>query len=181
MNKLLLFFVAAISLTACSSSDKNTEEKVLTQSQQTDCNGAYVKKYDFTSADITNHVSLTGFAGVEVGNGTWTCENEAIIDMPWETGSTATISMNVTPFVTKSHKIDVEVYIEDVLYEIWKFDSDFSETKNMFVKPSNVTDDVISLKFSIKTPKSPAELGLNSDVRKLGLFFEKITVYGFKE
>ena len=71
--------------------------------------------------------------------------------------------------------------IEDNLYDIWKFEKESPTSKYIFIKPSDVTDDVASIRFAIDSPKTPAELGINSDTRKLGLFFEKITVFGFKE
>jgi len=179
MNKLF-FLLAILSLTACSSDNKAKEEAPAELSQVSD-NNAYVKKYDFTSTEVLNHVSLTGFSDVEPGDGIWTSSNEAIIDMPWIANSTSTIILDLTPFVSENHKINVEVYIEDKLYDIWKFDKETTYSKCIFINPSDITDDVASIRFSIDTPKSPAELGINSDIRKLGLFFKNITTFGFKE
>lgn len=179
MNKLF-FLLAILSLTACSS-DNKAKEEAPAESSQTSGNNAYVKKYDFTSTEVLNHVSLSGFSDVEPGDGIWTSSNEAVVDMPWNVGSTSTMILDLRPFVTDNHKINVEVYIEDNLYDIWKFEKESPTSKYIFIKPSDVTDDVASIRFAIDSPKTPAELGINSDTRKLGLFFEKITVFGFKE
>lgn len=54
MNKLF-FLLAILSLTACSSDNKAKEEAPAETSQVSD-NNAYVKKYDFTSTEVLNHV-----------------------------------------------------------------------------------------------------------------------------
>ena len=51
----------------------------------------------------------------------------------------------------------------------------------ILIKKSDEHSDVLSLKLVIKNAKSPSELGTGTDTRKLGLFFEKITVFGFKK
>lgn len=89
------------------------------------------------------------------------------------------IKLNVNPFLTENKQENKGViYVNNYRIAEWKFQNGKQVNPIEFIIPAKYikADGVITLKFKIKNPQSPQELGISNDVRKLGLGFVSMKI-----
>lgn len=187
--KKTLSFVLLLNLCACSPSSNsetavNTTEKEDSVSVQTQSN-LFSEIYDFSISETYDKIGYEGFSVPEIAaGGIWTDSSVVLLNLPHKPDAFSTILFDVFPAVNeKNPEISIDVYLRDSKEKIdtWTFKTNETLTPAILIKKGDEPSDVLSIKLVIKDAKSPAELGTGTDSRKLGLFFEKITVFGFKE
>lgn len=192
--KKTLLFVFLLNLCACSSSSDsesvvNTTEKENPVGIQAQSN-LFSETYDFSISETYDKIGLEGFSVPEItAGGIWTDSSVVLLNLPHNPDAFSTILFDVFPAVTeKNPEISIDVYLRDSKEKIdtWTFKINEPLTpeiliKAILIKKGEELSDVLFLRLVVKNAKSPAELGTGTDTRKLGLFFKKITVFGFKE
>ena len=192
--KKTLLFVFLLNLCACSSSSDsesvvNTTEKENPVGIQAQSN-LFSETYDFSISETYDKIGLEGFSVPEIAaGGIWTDSSVVLLNLPHNPDAFSTILFDVFPAVTeKNPEISIDVYLRDSKEKIdtWTFKINEPLTpeiliKAILIKKGEELSDVLTLRLVVKNAKSPAELGTGTDTRKLGLFFKKITVFGFKE
>jgi hypothetical protein len=187
--KKTLLFVLLLNLCACSSSSDsesavNTTEKENPAGIQAQSN-LFSETYDFSISETYDKIGYEGFSVPEIAaGGIWTDSSVVLLNLPHKPDAFSTILFDVFPAVNeKNPEISIDVYLRDSKEKIdtWTFKTNETITPAILIKKGDERSDVLSLKLVIKNAKSPSELGTGTDTRKLGLFFEKITVFGFKE
>jgi hypothetical protein len=124
---------------------------------------------------------LTGFGQPESGFA-WTIDQEAVISIPMQQipeNHGLRMTVDIYPFLAKKiKKQNVDVFVNDVLVDKWIVDK--ANVYNIILpKNINVSDGTLNVKFKIKNPKSPKELKLSSDTRKLGIAIKKLNLSVF--
>ncbi|MCK9155678.1 MAG: hypothetical protein M0P12_06170 [Paludibacteraceae bacterium] len=179
MNKYTFILFSALFLGACSSNntqDKNNAEKKV----ESKALEPFVENHEFSSLTLESEIGLRGFSFPEA-EGRWTEDNYVYLGIPCKAKNNQTIIFDAIPYINKEHpSMEVSVYVSDSLISEWSFENGQKTTPiSVVVTPDMATENNIQLKLKIKSPKSPKELGRGEDNRKLGLFFKKITIYGF--
>ena len=116
--------------------------------------------------------------------GRWSDSEEARFRLAFQEMENAKVLIfKVSPFINKKHKeLNVDVYGNGHYLTSWKFlhGQPFPETK-IYVPKSLIDGNILDLKFKIDNPKSPKELGLSQDSRKLGIGFISVEILNEEE
>ncbi len=111
--------------------------------------------------------------------GRWTVGREAAIAWLAEPGDgELSLTCDGHAFVEGSMRSqNVEIWVDDRRVAEWRFDehnTSIPDAPVLFARPSDAG--VVLVRFKIGTPSSPAELGLSSDARALGLHIRRLTI-----
>ena len=145
---------------------------------------AYADKEHIIFADKNQPVKIGGLS--HVGKwGRWSDGKEVVLtSAPKEKADNYHISFEITPYVNQKHqKQTVQIFAADKKLAEWHFEYGKPKPKLTFDYPKKYLSAAgeIALRFEIKKPVSPYELGLSSDKRKLGIGFVKMTVKAVKK
>ena len=116
--------------------------------------------------------------------GRWSDGEEARFRLAFQEMENAKVLIfKVRPFVNEKHKeLNVDIYGNGHYLTSWEFHhgKPFPETK-IYVPKSLIDGNILDLKFKIDNPKSPKELGLSQDSRKLGIGFISVEILNEEE
>lgn len=115
------------------------------------------------------------------GKGRWTDSEESELQFVLESmpKNDIKISLNVATLNHANYvKPDISFYINDKLIHTDEKGSGFYNKKiDLVVKKEDITDEVVNLKIKYHDKlKSPEEIGISSDIRKLGIYLKNITI-----
>ena len=111
----------------------------------------------------------------------WTVAEESELQFVLESMPKNDIKISLEAF-TLNHanyvKPDISFYINDKLIHTDKKGSGFYNKKiDLVLKKEDITDEVVNLKIKYHDKlKSPKEVGINTDNRKLGIYIRSITI-----
>jgi len=106
---------------------------------------------------------------------TWTNKSRASLEVPFSSqNQDVEITVKLEPFIVKDVLIQqkIFVYVEDEIIGEW-----FAKTRgvySMIVPREAIKSDLLKLSFGLPDAQSPADLGLSSDKRQLGISVESI-------
>lgn len=106
--------------------------------------------------------------------GTWSEGDEAYINIKWEEKPKNDILMNayVKGFIDKKmQQRKIDIFVNNKKIGMWKFSLKNNLNKRSIIIPYNFLNkfDDLKIKFIINDPKSPYELKISDDRRKLGI------------
>ena len=141
----------------------------------------YTKTVLFNKTGNIAEFKTHGFSGPEE-NITWTNDKEAFVSITMpkvQENHRLVMSVDGMPFLSpkKLKKQNIKVFVNDVLVDKWVLDK--SQFYNFIVLlPQNIQDkdNNINVKFQISNPKSPKELKLSNDARKLGFALRRLVL-----
>ena len=138
-------------------------------------------KISFLPEGNGNAYMVKGWSQPEPG-GTWTDGEEAeiILNLAQPVVNDLILVAKFFPFVNDLHpELSVDVLVNEETIATWviAFKPDIAD-QGIAPIPVSLLEDasLLTIKFRIHEPISPAALGLNSDTRKLGLYFSSLTI-----
>ena len=168
--KIISAFVLLFSLVACGASSVSSDS------------GIMLKPGEVIS--FANNVAGGAEDGWSVGpdnGGTWTASDKATLNFKYEKEfeDGLVMSLDLISFVNdKNPKIDLTLKANGVQVGSFNFNqaSPGGEIKvNIDSKTLKVNPGILLLEFDVPNSISPKEIGLNEDIRDLGIFLKSIT------
>jgi hypothetical protein len=140
----------------------------------------YDKTYEVKSGSKASSFLLSGW-GIPEGWGTWSISDQAKIgfDLPDEATSDLVVNLDGSFFLPKeNNQLSINISIAGVSLYDRTFTSGSSNNVMTFLIPKKLISDSNLVEFTIdlKFPKSPLEMNLSQDSRKLGLGLTSIQV-----
>ena len=135
-------------------------------------------------SDPKQPVENKGLSHVEKW-GRWSAGKEVVLTLaPDKKADNYVITFDIQPYVNEKHKKQtVTVWADDEKLAEWHFDYAKKQPETALNYPRKYLSPAgeIRLRFEISDPKSPYELGLSSDKRKLGIGFKKMDIKAIKK
>jgi hypothetical protein len=175
---LLLLFAAGFSAVSCSGpANKGAQEKVAATQTSDYRLGDTI---DFTSPS-SNALAAKGWSGVEPGWGTWSdgSQSELTINAPDAAGRDLIMEADVRPFTpAKRPRFDTVVKVNGSQAGVWHFDALGTEPvhREVEIPKSMVSGPTLRIVLNNSDPRSPNELGISSDTRKLSLALVRLKI-----
>ena len=138
---------------------------------------------DFSTGESNFNDYLLPLGGFSIpeGKGTWTVGDSSLflLRLAEKPNSDLVLKLNVMPFLTEKHPVlDVEVRANQNSLGYLHFDlkSKFPLSEVTIPQAIIRNDKLIKFELRFKEAISPAEVGFNSDVRKLGVFITSLQI-----
>jgi glycosyltransferase involved in cell wall biosynthesis len=163
---------------------KNLDGMLKLAGQRHDLRLSYVSLTDATKALGSQFYLGEGWSQVEEGMGVWSDGDRAEINFSLRPEGAKALFFNVQvrPFLAKWHsRIDVSVTANDVPVGEWSLNTEGHGGRHWSWHHAQIPEEVtasdeIQIVLSIRSPVSPKELGLSSDIRKLGIALRQFSL-----
>jgi hypothetical protein len=137
-----------------------------------DCN--INEKYPFNDSDFVKRHAICGWSGTEPW-GTWSDSDSSLLmfQLPHTCQSDINLLIEGHAFINEKHpSLDVDVYLKDHYLTTLKYTlAENKSTKSIKIPKKLIIDSkqLLPIRFNYRGPKSPEELGVSTDSRRLGL------------
>lgn len=160
---IILLFVVGLCLIFCCKKTQSIKETLIV----------------FNNAGNVSEYVTTGFSHPEKGF-TWTQAKEVTVEIPTpklQENYGLVLSVKMFPF-SGVKKQDIDLFVNDKFITKWTVNKTDVYTA---VLPDDIKNqgDVINIKFIISNPKSPKELKMSDDARKLGVAVQTLSLTPF--
>lgn len=131
--------------------------------------------------NLIKAAAISGFS-VNEPLGTWSDGDQASVRLTLPPAdSDIKVTATASPFIRPEVGQAVRVYANDHLVAEWSLTEPKEVTREFRVSANLIRRQRLVLRFDVAYPTSQAELKLNSDVRKLGIFLAQLKVEGVPE
>lgn len=128
------------------------------------------KTIDFTSSGDARLYQKRGWAAQGEGVGTWTNGSRASLIMLLSGNSSSPLRLAFEAFgFVAGGPTRVDVLVDGQVIGALDFDETRNQKLANFIIPARATGESLEIDFVISDPRSPSELGLSHDSRKLGM------------
>lgn len=163
------FRILAPGLKECSTCDRVAIGGVRTEGGLNYSTG---ERISFTQDGTSLKYAVLGWSGPEPW-GTWSEDDASIVmlKLPSVPDGNLALRFEGHAFVTEKHPAqEIDLLVNGHLVETLRYSvPQTTETRAISIPRSLITDRLLRIEFRFKNPKSPQELGLSTDSRRLGL------------
>lgn len=102
--------------------------------------------------------------------GVWSDGDKSLLEFDLKSINKTKLMLEVQPFFAGSHtRLSIDVYVNEIFFQKWSFDKNEKYPTFRDIELPKINNKLYKIKFVYNNSISPAELGVSTDERKLGL------------